>query len=184
MYNIFQNLRENGVDLSNESLIRYEVANTLNGTYCYTNTYGKYPYYAVDGDDGTAWTNKDPGNPSEQYFIIDFMERSVALVSYRIDTLCNPPAEMFLYASNDKNDWVTLSHVTKPLKSYSSNTYNVRNHNNFRYFSINQTRSTDDFRLIIRNIEFYGTFGTIEATHNHHSISLVSIMSIYFCIMI
>ena len=164
MFNVFQYLREYNVDLSNETLIKFEVANTLEAYYCVQEkARGEEPYYAVDGKKETAWANLYTHNESEQYFIIDFVERTVALKSFTIDTLCNPPVEIYLYASNNKNEWVTLKHVTEPLKNYSSNTYEVINHHSYHYFSFNQTISSgNDYRLILHNIEFYGTFGHYE----------------------
>ena len=173
MFNIFQHLRNYNVDITNENLIDFEVKDTLEAQdYCSKSIAGKYPYYAVDGNQNTAWTNKEQFNADAQYFIIDFIERKVALKSYTIETLCNPPLQLYLEGSNNKIQWILLSHITKPLKNYSLNTYFVNNYHSFRYLRFSQSKSEFDYRFIIRNIELFGTFGKLERKTCYNMIPL------------
>ena len=163
MFNIFQHIRDSEGGLSNVTFVNFEVPETLVGDYCRSTAKGEYPYYAVDGNKSTAWTNRY-NIADQQYFIIDFVNRKIALLSYTIETLCNPPKGLLLFGSNDKIEWTILSNVTQTFNNYSAHSFKVFNHSSFRYFRFNQTESIVDYRFIVRNIEFYGTFGDIFLT--------------------
>ena len=163
MLNIFQHLRSLKVNLTDESIIKFEAEEAfISSSYCGRNIRGAHPYYVVDGQDDTAWANDLIDTIQRQYFIFNFLQRKVSIQRYSISTLCNPPLQLYVEGSNDKNSqWTILSHVPTALGEFSTYSFSVQNRNHYQYIRFRQTRSNTSNRFIIHNIELYGTFGSL-----------------------
>ena len=102
MLNIFEHLRSLNVNLTDESIIKFETEEVhVSSKYCGKNITGGNPYYVVDGRNDTAWANEVSTDENSQYFIFNFLERKVSIQRYTISTLCNPPLQLYVEGSNN-----------------------------------------------------------------------------------
>ena len=98
---IFSEIRELYPNYSNgESIIIYS-PDYYSGEFCGSQAIiASPPSCLIDGSDSTGWANSK-FDLNYQYFIIDFITKSVSLDSFMLQTACFPPNEVIVYGSNN-----------------------------------------------------------------------------------
>ena len=168
MINIFQTYRDFGFPVTSESFIKFESpAHNKDAAYCGNKSiYGSPPTALVDGNESTAYATLNTNDPSQQYIIMQFVQKPVYVNTLYFHSLCWPPSQLFIEGSNDHETWETIGVRNQEIPDNSVTPIHCFRRKHYTYIRLNQTRNTyqnaqKSYRLHIYHIDIYGTFGDL-----------------------
>ena len=159
---ILSQFRSKGINIYNTKYFKITAPNFVNteSGFCSISLMkGRAGYAVFDGDLNTSFASDDQNSEDNKNISIEFVKNPIFINGYSIKTVCGPPKEIIVDASNDGTHWLQIDHVTTALSRNSVTSYICDRPGSYRIIRFTQIgKNIDDknYRIHINEIEIHG----------------------------